>query len=171
MMIRRDVDVRDFIINNVKGRTCNELADLVNKEFGLSYTDKQIKYYKRKYHLTSGVDCRFKKGEPPHNIKNEGHEFEDSDGYVWLKVGKKYVKKHRYIYEQHYGEIPKGYDIMFLDSDKTNFSIDNLGLVRHKDLLIMKNKHLCTTDKELTKTGMLLAQVINTAYEKKKELE
>lgn len=170
MMIRRDTDVKDFIINNVKGRTCNELAELVNKEFGLSYTDKQIKYYKRKYNLTSGVDCRFKKGGIPHNVRDEGHEFTDSDGYTYIKVGKKFVKKHRYLYKKYHGEIPKGYDVMFLDTNKNNFDIDNLGLVRHKDLLVMKNLHLCTADRELTKTGQLLAQVINTTYEKKKGL-
>lgn len=171
MQIRRDIEVKNFIIENVKGKTCNELAELVNEKFGLSYTDKQIKYYKRKYNLTSGVDCRFKKGGTPHNVKGRDHEFTTTDGYTYVRNDNgKFVKKHRYLYEKHYGEIPNGYSVCFLDSDKTNFDINNLGLIRNKDKLIMKNKHLFTTDKELTKTGVLLAQVINKSCERKRKL-
>lgn len=171
MMINDDIEIKDFIINNVKGKTCSELANLVNNKFGLSYDDKKIKYYKRKYNLTSGVDTKFKKGGTPHNVKNNGHEFVTTDGYSYIKVNNKFIKKQRYLYEKYYGKIPKGYDIMFLDSNKSNFDIDNLYLVKHKDLLIAKNFNLCTTDKELTKTGLLVASVINRTCERRKEIK
>ena len=168
MMIKRNIDVKNFIIKNVKGRTCKELAELVNNQFGLNYSDKQIKYYKRKYNLKSGVDCRFKKGNTPHNLKGKEHEFTSTDGYTYIRdeTGK-FVKKHRYLYEKHYGKIPKGYSVCFLDTDKTNFDINNLVLINDRDKLVMKNNHLFTTDKELTKTGILLAQVINKNWDRK----
>ena len=156
--------IKQFLIDNVHGKTCEELAKLTNNVFGTKYTKEQIKYYKHKFGITSGLDCTFKKNCIPHNKRQTGYEF-ICDGYTWIKVSNKFVLKHRYIYKKEHGDIPKGYSIAFLDGDKTNFDLDNLVLIRDKDKLVMKNKHLFTSDKELTKTGILLAQVINKTHE------
>lgn len=72
----------------------------------------------------------FKKGNEPHNMKYDGHERKDKDGYVYVRIAKaKYVLKHRYVWEQHNGPIPKGSIIIFKDKDKTNIKIDNLQMI------------------------------------------
>lgn len=78
---------------------------------------------------------RFKKGHVPHNAKPVGYERIDEDGYVWLKVGgcRRMVQKHRHIWEQANGPIPKGYNISFKDGDRTNCELQNLVLVSRKE--------------------------------------
>ena len=52
-------------------------------------------------------------------------------GYVYIKVSDdaKMVMKHRWVWEQAHGPIPKGYNIMFRDGNRLNCSLDNLELV------------------------------------------
>ncbi len=65
------------------------------------------------------------------------------------------------------GIIPNGYSVIFADGNKENFDIDNLLLVEVKDKLVAKNKHLLFEDRELTKTGLLIAKLINKVSEVK----
>ena len=51
-------------------------------------------------------------------------------GYYAGSVGKKQIKRlHIYLWEKHYGKVPKGYHVHHKDGDKTNNSIDNLELL------------------------------------------
>lgn len=72
----------------------------------------------------------FKKGNLPHNTRNEGETRLDKEGYVLVKVShKKWIRKHRLIWEQAHGEIPKGYVIRIKDGNKENYSLDNMQLI------------------------------------------
>jgi HNH endonuclease len=76
----------------------------------------------------------FKSGIVPHNIKFDGYERTTVDGYIEVRIKKGVFKlKHRLIYEQHYGPIPKGMYIIFKDKNKLNFDIDNLELISLKE--------------------------------------
>lgn len=156
-----------FIRNNVKGKPVAELTKLFNNNFNKNIGENQIRNFKKKYKLKSGIDMTFKKGQVPHNYRPIGSEFVGNDGYTYIKIEdpNKWQQKQRYIYEKHKGVIPKGYSVVFADSDKTNFNIDNLILVRDKDKLVAKNKHLLFEDAELTKTGLLIAKLNNKIYE------
>lgn len=74
---------------------------------------------------------QFKKGNRPHNTKPVGYERINDDGYILVKVSmdSKMVLKHRWVWEQANGPIPKGYNIMFRDGNRLNCSLDNLELV------------------------------------------
>ena len=77
---------------------------------------------------------RFKKGNIPQNRREIWEERISKDGYIYIKVrdgclNGNWELKHRYIYKQHYGDIPNGYNVMFADKNKRNFDIDNLILV------------------------------------------
>lgn len=50
-------EVREFIIENVRGRTSRELADMVNAEFGLDITPQKIASTKKNWGLVSGTPC------------------------------------------------------------------------------------------------------------------
>ena len=115
----------------------------------------------------------FKKGNKPLNAVDIGEESmrysgskPDDLGYVHVKVcdgkgNKNWVPKQRVIYEQHYGPIPKGYKVIFADRNRFNFDIDNLVLVSSSEELIMNQKSLRYDDQDLTKTGHLIAKVID----------
>lgn len=117
---------------------------------------------------------RFKKGNIPQNRREIWEERISKDGYIYIKVrdgclNDNWELKHRYIYKQHYGEIPDGYNVMFADKNKRNFDIDNLILVSKSEDLIMNNNKLLFSNKELTKTGHLIAKVIDKTNKVKNE--
>ncbi len=89
---------------------------------------------------------QYKKGNIPHNSHELGEECQRSDGYIYKKVtdtgepSKMMRLKHRQVWEQHHGPIPKGYNVQFRDGDRTNCDIDNLYLISRKDQL-RQNQH------------------------------
>ena len=58
---------RSYIKRYAKGRTSKELTDMFNKKFGLDIKVRTMQSYKTNLKVTSGVDCRFKKGQVSHN--------------------------------------------------------------------------------------------------------
>ena len=87
--------------------------------------------------IGSHPNCRatqFKKGQLPHNTKYLGHERTNRDGYIEISVGernphtgfeRRYVHKHRWLWEKKYGPIPEGHVLKCLDGDKTNCDPSN----------------------------------------------
>ncbi len=62
-----------------------------------------------------------------------GHEYVSQNGYTYVKISDTEVKrndyaaKHRLLWEQYHGSlIPTGYIVVFLNSDRSDFSKDNL---------------------------------------------
>ena len=179
-----DKEEIEYFKSIVKGHTTNEIINLFDKKYNKILTIGQVKNQNRWFKLTSDIDCkfkkgnnignktRFKKGQKAHNWKPVGYEFLRDDGYIEIKVAEPntWKLKHNYIYEKYKGKIPKGYSVVFLDQDKTNFSLDNLMLVKIKDKLTAKNMKLFSSNKEITKTGLLVARLINKNSELKNEI-
>ena len=111
----------------------------------------------------------FKKGNIPANRRPIGSERVDNrDGSILIKVQdghlqKNWMSKSRYVYEQAYGKIPKGHKIIFADGNNRNFDLDNLILVSNAEELIMNKRKLMSKDAEFTKTGAIIAKVLNKA--------
>jgi hypothetical protein len=146
----------EYLKDIIKGHLVSEIIELYYKKYKVELDKKQIRAFKRKYKLISGVDTKFKKQQISHNYKPIGYEFTRNDGYIMIKVDEhKWKQKHRYIYEQHYGKIPNGYSIVFLDRNKANCDIDNLMLVKKSEKLLSGKYNLIFDNKELTKTGIL----------------
>lgn len=81
----------------------------------------------------------FRKGNLPKNFVEVGSERLDKDGYTLIKIENpnKWKLKHRKIWEDNFGEIPKSHSVIFLDGNRTNFDLFNLILVHRRDLLYM----------------------------------
>lgn len=75
-----------------------------------------------------GKETQFKKGHVPHNHKSVASERIDEDGYTYIKIAdpRKWVLKHRHIYEQHHGTLEPHMIVTFIDKNISNFSIENL---------------------------------------------
>ncbi|MDC9620839.1 HNH endonuclease signature motif containing protein [Xenorhabdus sp. XENO-7] len=86
---------------------------------------------KGKKGLTGANTGSFKKNHRPHNDLPIGSEVVTQDGYVKVKVAipSKWKLKHRLVWEQHHGPIPKSGVIKFIDDNKQNCVIENLMLV------------------------------------------
>lgn len=109
----------------------------------------------------------FKRGQTPMTLVPIGSERIDKDGYTLVKVSDKqyttnndnWKLKHRIIYEEAFGEIPKGQVVLFADGNKQNFDLDNLVLVSNAELLALNRQKLLHEDPQLTKTGVMIAKI------------
>ena len=165
---------KQFIKDNVLGISNKELTKIFNKRFNENRTESSIASMKKKLRLKNGLCGTFKKGQKPHNWKPVGYEFKsENDGYIFIKVAEPntWVHKQQYLYEKYLGEVPPGYSVVFADQDKNNFDLDNLILVKNCDKLTAKNKKLFFNDKDLTQTGLMIAEIINKSSKLKKRGE
>lgn len=85
------------------------------------------------YHPNSAA-TRFKKGQLPHNTKYLGHERVSKDGYVEISIdqvnphtgfGRRYVLKHKYLWEQKNGPLPADHCLKCLDGNRLNTDPSN----------------------------------------------
>lgn len=92
---------------------------------------------KMPYHPNSAA-TRFKKGQTPPNAKPVGHERISKDGYVEMSIDevnphtghpRRFMQKHRYLWEQRKGKIPEGHFLKCLDGDKQNTDPSNWELL------------------------------------------
>jgi len=116
----------------------------------------------------------FKKGNVPDNYRNIGSERINKDGYIEIKVKNPNIwqLKHRYIYENKYGSIPKGHKVIFLDGNKQNLDISNLALVSNTEELILNKRNLRTIDRKTTEAGINVVKlIIKTSEIKKKQIK
>lgn len=115
--------------------------------------------------------ARFKKGHIPWHTKKVGTERRDKDGYTVIKTKEgNWEFKHRYIWEQEFGKIPSGYLLLFADGNKENITLENLIMISRKELLTMNAKKLIFNDAELTKTGLLMANLYIKMSDGKRKL-
>ncbi len=77
---------------------------------------------------------QFQKGHTPHNTKYVGHERISRDGYVEISVcetnphtgyGRRYVLKHRWLWEKENGLVPEGHVLKCLDGNRLNTDPSN----------------------------------------------
>lgn len=186
-----------FIRENAKGRYVKELTELSNQHFSLSLGENQIRAYKKNHKISSGLDGRyqkgstpfnkgkkkywvggeetqFKKGQMPHNWKPLGSERITKDNYIQIKIQegqfqKNWRGKHILIWEEINGPLPKGHAIIFGDRDRRNFDIDNLICVSRAQLARLNQNGLIQRDVDLTRTGIVIADVIAKMSERNKK--
>ena len=178
---------KEYLASIVKDRSYKEIALLMKDRFNYDFTEGQIKGAMNRYNLTTGTMGYFKKGFTPWNKGIKGYiganktsfkkgtippnqvpvgtESFVKGGYIKVKVAdpNKWKLKHRLIYEEHYGEIPKGYSVIFADGNMYNYDIDNLIAVSRSELLVINNNKLIYEDKELTKVGVNIAKILSKA--------
>jgi hypothetical protein len=191
-------EMKQFILDNYKGRYNQELADLFNQKFNTNITSRTIKSYKANNKLNSGLTGKFRKGQTPHNkgkkmpkevyekVKHTmfakgnvppnhrpvGSERISKDGYIEVKAAEpnKWRLKQRVVYEEAKGKIPEGCPIIFLDGNKRNFDIENLRCITRSELLYLNCNGLNNSN-EITETGILMARLDRAKNKKKQELK
>ena len=172
----------EYLREIAEGKYISEIVELMSKKFNYPFRKTQIKSAMTKHKIKNNMKCKVRKGTKPwnkgikignshiHNLKSIGDEYINSDGFVMIKLDNpvRWVHKHRYIYEQAFGEIPKDKVIIFLDGDKTNLSLDNLHCITRKQLMKMNQNNLFYSDPELTKVGIEVASLMLKVNEAKR---
>ena len=157
----------------------------MNDKFEYQFTYEQVKSAIIRFNLKTGFNGRFEKGHVPAikgtkgiikpnktsfkkgnvnwNKKTIGSERDRFDGYTEIKVAgsKRWRLKHRVMYEKYHNVVlnPKQL-VIFADGDKSNMSKENLLLVDNNQLLILNQNGLINENRELTKTGLNIANII-----------
>lgn len=192
-MHRYSEEQKEFIIKNNYGKYAKELAAMFNEKFNTNITSHEIKYFRRNHKLNSGLTGQFqkghntwnkgtkglthsnktsfKKGNKPHNYRPVGSERITKDGYIEVKVSdpNKWETKNKIVYKKHFGDIPKGYKVIYADGNKLNNEPDNLILVSSSELLIANINHLIYDNRDLTESGILISKVIDKTNKVKNE--
>jgi hypothetical protein len=187
---------KSLIKENVKGMSNQKLANFVNETFNLSVTAQQMKTWKSNHGLSSGLKgsegtappnkgtkglynvggnrTSFKKGHKPRNYKPIGTERVDRDGYTVIKVSdigawhERWRLKQVVIWEEVNGPIPNGHCLLFLDGNKHNISLENLQLITRSQLARLNQNHLIFDNADLTRTGIIVADLYGKIGERKK---
>lgn len=186
----------EYMRRHCKGKTAEKLIELMQNAFGITMTKAQMKGYKNRKKINTGLTgcfekghvpankgkklppeiytkcaaTMFKKGNAPRQTRPVGAEQLRSDGYVWIKIAEpnKWRQKHVVIWEQAHGPRPAGHVVIFADQDHQNFEVDNLILATQAENLVANRHKLISHDADTTKTGLLLAKVIAKKSQLKK---
>lgn len=177
-------EMKAFIFENNFGHSAKELAEMLNERFGTSITNVQIRSFRQNNKLNSGLNGRFEKGKVPYNKgkkypnmpPNSGQFKKGSkpnsyhpvgtinmttDGYLKVKVADPNVweRVHLQVWREHFGPVPEGCVIVFLDGDKTNVDISNLACITRADLAQMNKNRYFDSDAETTKAALGMVQL------------
>lgn len=162
---------------NLKRRYGLDLRTGINRGYFKKGQEPMNKGLKWDEYLTVDQQQRskktwFKKGNISSNNVPIGTERINRDGYIEVKIrdgslNKNWQLKHRLVYMQNYGEIPKGYNVIFLDGNKLNFNKDNLSLISDSELLLMNRKKLFVQNAEITRTAVTLVKCIDKTFKVK----
>lgn len=185
---------KEYLKKITPGHHHKEIEKLMNKKFEFDFTIDQIKNAINRYKLNTGFNGQFKKGNIPVNKGVKGIVYEGCKN-TWFKKGQasinhrpvgseriniygyteikvlepdKWRLKHQILWEKHNGAIPKDHVVIFGDRNKQNFSLDNLILVSRKQLLILNRKNLIQEDTDLTRTGIIIADIYSKISDRKK---
>lgn len=156
-----------FLKKHINDYSWLEMAKRLNAQYGNDRTVTAIKKHCRDVlKITSERNGFFRKGGIPKNKRNIGAE-KWFNGYLWVKVnnvkGKKgehrayrqnWKQKHLIAWENVYGQIPKGKQIVFLDGDKTNIDVSNLYCVDIRIIRLMNRYRWFAKNKEITLTAI-----------------
>ena len=176
---------KEYLSEITPGRHYKEILEMMNDKFEYQFTYEQVKSAIIRFNLKTGFNGRFEKGHIPANKgtkgimkpnktsfkkgnvnwnkKTIGSERVRFDGYTEIKVAgsKRWRLKHRVMYEKYHNVVlnPKQL-VIFADGDKSNITKENLLLLDNKQLLILNQNGLINENRELTKTGLNIANII-----------
>lgn len=109
----------------------------------------------------------FKKGQTPLNHRDVGSERVNVYGYIEIKVAEpnRWRLKHRVIWEQVNGTIPKGFNVQFKNHNRQDCRIENLYLISKAEQMAKENSFWAKYPKEIQEI-IHLKGVVNRAIHK-----
>ena len=188
---------KQFFADFVPGHSHKEIQYEFISRFGWEISLQQVRGSIKRYNLNTGrtgqfvkgqvshnkgqkmspemyEKCKstmFKKGNTPHNHRPVGSERISKDGYVEIKVAepKKWMLKHRYIWEQANGKIPKNHIVIFRDNDRTNITLENLMLIPRSVNAVINHTGLSRTIDETKELAVNYAKLVSATRQRKKQ--
>jgi len=167
------VEVSSLMSFCFKNRLLNERDCRLNTgHIPTQFKKGHVPYNKGKKGIGGFEPTQFKKGMMPWNYKQVGTERINTEGYADIKIAdpNKWKAKHIIIWEEVNGPVPDGHCLIFADGNKLNVSLDNLLLISRRELVMMNKHKLISSNPELTKTGVVVADIhLKIAARKRKK--
>lgn len=191
---------RQFLRDNIQGTLIHKLTDMFNDYFNLNLSYSQVRAMSKRMKLKCGISTRFnkghicwnkgipiynekckktqfKKGHTPKNKLPIGTERINKDGYTMIKVSNeggynyRWKLKHKVIWEEKFGKVPRYHNLIFLDGDKSNHELSNLALIKRSELARLNHQKLIFEDPDLTKTSINVVKIQNRMAELKNDIK
>ena len=126
----------------------------------------QVPWNKGIKNSTGYSESRQKKGNIPPTARPVGYERINKDGHIEIKVEghRQMVYKHRWVWEQANGEIPKGMVVSFRNGIRTDCRIENLILLTRAELARLNQSYIKYSTPETHETCILLAKIKDKAW-------
>ena len=117
---------------------------------------------------TGTSETRWKKGNIPPTSRPVGYERINRDGHIEIKVEghRQMVYKHRWVWGQHNGEIPKGMIVSFRNGIRTDCRIENLILLTRAELVRLNQSFIKYSTPETHESCILMAKLKDTINRK-----
>ncbi len=177
---------RKFFVEFIPGHTYKEIQAEFTQVFGWEISISQIKGYMANHKINNGLTGQFKKGHVSHNKGKKGicspgcekswfqnghmpvnHRSVGSErvnvyGYVEVKAKepRTWKLKHKVLWEEHFGPVPKGKIVIFLNGDKADIRIENLEMINQSANARLNQNGMRYSDPETTKAAIGLAELM-----------
>lgn len=177
-------ELENFLKVNYNDHTYKEVSEMLNEKFNIKTTPSSIEHKVSRLGLRKSKEAmqksfkkkrlsrfHFKKGQAPATKKPIGYETVRNDGFIWIKVAEPNVfeQKHRYIYRYHYGKIPEGANIVFLNGNRHDFRIENLVAMSNAELAHFVGTRIETNNNDdIAKIKLAIAKVKETVFRKER---
>ena len=147
-------EIRLWLVNNYKGNR-KEVAEKIYEIFGYKMSVQKLKttiHYIRKKNNVPKIENigNFKKGHIC-SQKLKVNEIKWACGY-YIRVGDKWERRSKLVYEEKFGEIPKDMKIIHINGDIYDDKLENLALVNSKELAFVCGSQLFFDDKRYFET-------------------
>lgn len=135
----------------------NKIKALHNGQFIKGMTA----WNKGKRYSNPNNPTKFKKGDLPSGTLPVGAEKLKSGGYLYVKIAhpNKWRAKHHIEYERHFGKIPSGHIVRFIDGDNRNFDKENLIAIPKKANAFLNHHSMGFCQNKYNKTVILTAHL------------
>lgn len=187
-----------FMREFVPGHYSSEIVEEHNRRFpDYPVNANQVKRWKHLRGVKCGLDCKFKKGQAsynkgmkglkipgsekgwfkkgnvPHNHVPVGTEVMGTIGYMMVKIAEpnKWKLKHKLVWEEANGPVPKGCVLIFRDNDHTNCNLDNIILISKAENIELNRKGFSVVTNEMKDAAVLVTKSTITTRKKKNELK
>lgn len=175
-MIKYTEEQKKFLQEFIPDHTHPEIVEEFNKRWPIGWTINQSYAYVKNHKMNSKYSGRFKKGEvsrckgrkfpgrknsgqfkkgnkPKSTWKPVGTIMTRKNGYKVIKIDEpnKWIPYGQYIWEQAHGTLKENEQIIYLDGNENNCSIDNLMAVSKGVVVTLNRKNWRTDNSEVTK--------------------
>lgn len=156
----------EYIKKNLQIYSYDKVQKGFYEKFNIKITKQAISDRRRRVYNTEPTKASTKKDYRMYWAESElGGEYTD-ENRVLVKIKDEvrggrgnWEYKHHLVWEKHYGKIPKGYRVLFLDSDTNNFDIDNLACVSLHQVCILASNNWFNKEREITLTALKYAEL------------